>query len=134
VFIVNCAKLKKCETIAVLDQKDDIILTMGKVQAHKRAEKAKRQVDFRLDKKKNPDLFDFEGVIDDCLPNTSFRLTVTKSEIEHLVNKQLLGTLAGKMRLYRIRVLPGDSVKGYVSKYDLTRAKITYRSIKSSTQ
>jgi translation initiation factor IF-1 len=107
---------------------------MGKVQAHKRAEKAKRQVDFRLDKKKNPDLFDFEGVVNDCLPNTSFRLTVTSSEIEQLVNKQLLGTLAGKMRLYRIRVLPGDMVKGYVSKYDLTRAKITYRTIKTKTQ
>jgi translation initiation factor IF-1 len=107
---------------------------MGKVQAHKRAEKAKRQVDFHLDKKKNPDMFDFEGVVNDCLPNTSFRLTVTQSEIEALVGKQLLGTLAGKMRLYRIRVLPGDNVKGYVSKYDLTKAKITYRSIKTVTQ
>lgn len=107
---------------------------MGRVQAHKRREKAKRQHDFTLDKKKNPDMFDFEGVVDDCLPNTSFRLTVTASDVAPLVGKQLLGTLAGKMRLYRIRVLPGDEVKGYVSKYDLTKAKITYRSIKKASQ
>ena len=106
---------------------------MGKVQAHKRAEKAKRQVNFQLDKKKNPDMFDFEGVVDDCLPNTSFRLTVTASEVTPLIGKQLLATLAGKMRLYRIRVMPGDHVKGYVSKYDLTKAKITYRSTKKQT-
>lgn len=108
---------------------------MGKVQAHKRSEKAKRQVNLVAhNKKKSPDLFDFEGVVDDCLPNTSFRLTVTSCEIPELVGKQLLGTLAGKMRLYRIRVLPGDAVKGYVSKYDLSKAKINYRSIKTQTQ
>ena len=107
---------------------------MGKVQAHKRAEKAKRQVNFQLDKQKNPDMFDFEGVVDDCLPNTSFRLTVTSCDLEPLVGKQLLATLAGKMRLYRIRVMPGDKVKGYLSKYDLTKAKITYRSTKPSSQ
>ncbi len=108
---------------------------MGKVQAHKRREKAKRQKSFGLElKQKNPDQFDFEGIINDCLPNTSFRLTVTSSEAEPLVGRQLLATLAGKMRLYRIRVLPGDQVKGYVSKYDLNKAKITYRSTKTVTQ
>ncbi len=107
---------------------------MGKVQAHKRAEKAKRQLDLTTDKKKNPDMFDFEGTVSDCLPNTSFRLTVDTCDLEPLIGKQLLGTLAGKMRLYRIRVLPGDQVKGYVSKYDLTKAKITYRSTKTTTQ
>lgn len=108
---------------------------MGKVQAHKRVEKAKRQQNFGLDhKQKNPDQFDFEGVVNDCLPNTSFRLTVTASDAEPLVGRQLLATLAGKMRLYRIRVLPGDQVKGYVSKYDLSKAKITYRSTKTNTQ
>ncbi|MBQ6437764.1 translation initiation factor IF-1 [bacterium] len=79
-------------------------------------------------------MFDFEGVVDDCLPNTSFRLTVTSCDLEPLVGKQLLATLAGKMRLYRIRVMPGDKVKGYLSKYDLTKAKITYRSTKPSSQ
>lgn len=112
-----------------------IIPLMGKVQAHKRQEKAKRQKNFGLEhRQKDPSVFDFEGVIDDCLPNTSFRLTVTASEVEPLIGKQLLATLAGKMRLYRIRVLPGDQVRGYVSKYDLTKAKIIYRSTKTNTQ
>lgn len=108
---------------------------MGKVQAHKRVEKAKRQNNFGLEhRQKNPDVFDFEGVVNDCLPNTSFKLTVTKSDVEPLIGKQLLATLAGKMRLYRIRVLPGDQVKGYVSKYDLNKAKIVYRSTKTISQ
>ncbi|OGJ37353.1 MAG: hypothetical protein A2383_01265 [Candidatus Pacebacteria bacterium RIFOXYB1_FULL_39_46] len=56
-----------------------------------------------------------------------FRVRITDSVLEPMVGKILLGTLAGKMRLYRIRVMPGDVIKGYVSKYDLTKCKITYR-------
>jgi translation initiation factor IF-1 len=35
--------------------------------------------------------------------------------------------VAGKMRKYRIRVLPGDRVTLEVSPYDLNRGRITYR-------
>ncbi|MBU0576141.1 translation initiation factor IF-1 [Patescibacteria group bacterium] len=77
---------------------------------------------------------EIEGVIEQCLPNTMFRVRVTQAPAESLKSKILLGTLAGKMRLYRIRVLPGDEVKGYVSKYDLGKCKITYRSIKTPLQ
>jgi translation initiation factor IF-1 len=63
-----------------------------------------------------------------------FRITVTDSEVPQMVGRSLLGTLAGKMRLYRIRVMPGDGVKGYVSKYDLKKCKITYRSTKNDSQ
>jgi translation initiation factor IF-1 len=38
-----------------------------------------------------------------------------------------LGTLSGKMRKFRIRVLPGDKVKIEFSPHDLTRGRITYR-------
>jgi translation initiation factor IF-1 len=102
---------------------------MGKVQEHKRAAKAKRQVDTSSNEEKREDVFDIEGVVEECLPNTMFRITVTTSSVPQLVGQKLLGTLAGKMRLFRIRVLPGDSVKGYVSKYDLKKCKITYRSV-----
>jgi len=40
---------------------------------------------------------------------------------------EVLGHLAGKMRRYRIRVLPGDRVRVEVSPYDLDRARIVYR-------
>ena len=38
-----------------------------------------------------------------------------------------IGYTAGKMRRYRIRILPGDRVRVEVSPYDLNRARIVYR-------
>lgn len=107
---------------------------MGKVQDHKRAAKAKRQFDGDTHAPQRDDRFDIEGVVEECLPNTMFRIQVTQSPVPQLVGQQLLGTLAGKMRLYRIRVMPGDGVKGYVSKYDLKKCKITFRSSKNTSQ
>jgi len=40
---------------------------------------------------------------------------------------EALGYTAGKMRRYRIRILPGDRVSIELSPYDLTRGRITYR-------
>ena len=96
---------------------------MGKVQDHKRAAKVKRQREIPV----KTDRLEISGEIEECLPNTMFRVRITDSVLEPMVGKILLGTLAGKMRLYRIRVMPGDVIKGYVSKYDLTKCKITYR-------
>jgi len=108
---------------------------MGKVQAHKRAEKAKRQTNFDQNRKEVPaDSFEIEGVVNECLPNTMFRVTVDTCVVAPMLGKVVIATLAGKMRLYRIRVMPGDRVRGYVSKYDLTKAKITYRSTKPQAQ
>ncbi len=39
----------------------------------------------------------------------------------------VLAHLAGKMRRFRIRVLPGDRVRVEVSPYDLDRGRIVYR-------
>ena len=103
---------------------------MGKVQEHKRAAKAKRQVDTTEQKADRSDRFEVVGVIEECLPNTMFRVKVVESEVVQMKDRTLLGSLAGKMRLFPIRVLPGDMVKGYVSKYDLTKCKITYRTMK----
>ncbi len=102
---------------------------MGKVQEHKRAAKAKRQTDAPMADAKRDDMFEIEGQVEECLPNTMFRVRVTNSPVPQLIGQTLLGILAGKMRLFRIRVLPGDFVKGYVSKYDLKKCKITYRSV-----
>jgi translation initiation factor IF-1 len=107
---------------------------MGRVQDHKRAAKAKRQVDNTTERSSRVDRFEVEGVVEECLPNTMFRIKVTDSEVEQMKDRTLLGTLVGKMRLFRIRVMPGDYIKGYVSKYDLDKCKITYRSVKSPSQ
>jgi translation initiation factor IF-1 len=107
---------------------------MGKVQEHKRAAKARRQVDTSSADAKRDDIFEIEGLVEESLPNTMFRIQVTASPVPQLIGQILLGTLAGKMRLFRIRVLPGDTIKGYVSKYDLKKCKITYRSVQRSPQ
>jgi translation initiation factor IF-1 len=44
-----------------------------------------------------------QGVVDEALPNTMFRVTLDTGE-------QQLCYLAGKMRLHRIKVLVGDKV------------------------
>ena len=71
--------------------------------------------------------FGVSGRVMECLPNTTFRVEIQGGDVPELVGKTLLFTLVGKMRLNRIRVMPGDKVMGYVTKYDLTKGKITFR-------
>lgn len=73
------------------------------------------------------DQFAIFGMVTECLPNTMFRVQIKEADVQELVGKELLFTLAGKMRLNRIRVMPGDHVQGYVTKYDLLKGKITFR-------
>ena len=63
---------------------------------------------------------ELEGVVTEVLGNANFRVQVTETH-------SVLATIAGKMRKFRIRVLPGDRVKVEVSPYDLNRGRITYR-------
>ena len=46
-----------------------------------------------------------------------------KLENDHVV----IGYLSGKMKMYKIRVLPGDSVTMEISPYDLSKGRITRR-------
>ena len=66
------------------------------------------------------DAIEMEGVVEEVLPNATFRVRVNGGH-------DVLTTLGGKMRQFRIRVLQGDQVKIEVSPYDLTRGRITYR-------
>lgn len=61
-----------------------------------------------------------DGIISEALGNTMFRV---KLENEHVI----LATIAGKMRMHYIRILPGDKVALEMSPYDLSRGRITYR-------
>ena len=46
----------------------------------------------------------------------------------HLDNgHETLGYTAGRLRRYRIRMMPGDRVKIELSPYDLQRGRIVYR-------
>lgn len=68
-----------------------------------------------------------EGEVIEALPNTMFRVKVDEHAPDAIKEKTLLCTLAGKMRRYRISVMPGDRVKLDVSPYDFSRGRITYR-------
>ena len=63
---------------------------------------------------------EFEGEVIEALRSGMFRI---KLDNDH----ETLGYTAGKMRRYRIRILPGDRVRVELSPYDLTRGRITYR-------
>lgn len=62
-----------------------------------------------------------EGVVIESLPSTTFKVKLDSGE-------EILAHLAGRMRLYHIRVLVGDRVKVEMSPYDKTKGRIVYRS------
>lgn len=61
-----------------------------------------------------------DGVVKKTLPNAMFRV-----EIEG--GHEVLAHVSGKMRMYYIRILPGDRVALELSPYDLTRGRIVLR-------
>ena len=63
---------------------------------------------------------ELEGKVIESLPNTVFRVQLDSGQL-------ILGHLSGKMRLHRIRVLPGDKVLLEVTPYDLSKGRITRR-------
>ncbi|PIS08729.1 translation initiation factor IF-1 [Candidatus Beckwithbacteria bacterium CG10_big_fil_rev_8_21_14_0_10_34_10] len=77
----------------------------------------KKNLDNR-DKKVEKDVI--EGEITEALPNAMFRVKISDGRI-------LLCTLSGKMRIHRIRVMPGDQVKLETTPYDETKGRIVYR-------
>lgn len=63
---------------------------------------------------------EFIGKVEELLPSAKFKI---KLENGH----QIIGHLSGKMRLNRIKLLPGDRVKVEMTPYDLTKGRIIYR-------
>ena len=61
-----------------------------------------------------------DGIIEEALPNATLRV---KLENDHTI----LAHISGKMRMYYIKILPGDKVKVEMSPYDLTKGRITFR-------
>lgn len=61
-----------------------------------------------------------DGEVSELLPSASFRV---KLENGH----EILTHLSGKMRINRIRLLPGDRVRVQMTPYDLTKGRIVFR-------
>lgn len=68
----------------------------------------------------NKQMTEANGVVMEALPNTQFKV-----ELED--GREILAHLAGKMRLHRIRVMPGDKVTVELTQYDENKGRITYR-------
>ena len=61
-----------------------------------------------------------DGIVTEALSNAMFRV---KLDNGHMVTAHI----SGKMRMFYIRLLPGDKVKLEMSPYDLTKGRITFR-------
>jgi translation initiation factor IF-1 len=61
-----------------------------------------------------------DGEVLEALPNAQFRVRLENGH-------EILGLLSGKMRMYYIKILPGDKVTVELSPYDLTKGRIVYR-------
>jgi translation initiation factor IF-1 len=60
------------------------------------------------------------GVVIEALPNATFRIKLENG-------REILGYLAGKMRMFRIKVLIGDKVSVEMNSYDETKGRIIKR-------
>ncbi len=63
---------------------------------------------------------ELEGEVVEALSNGKYRIALDNGH-------ETLGYIAGKMRRFRIRILPGDRIKIELSPYDLSRGRIVYR-------
>jgi len=67
------------------------------------------------------DIIEVEGEVLELLPNTKFRVKLPNGHV-------VLAHISGKMRMHFIKILPGDKVLVEISKYDLSKGRIVYRS------
>jgi translation initiation factor IF-1 len=68
----------------------------------------------------NKKVFQKQGMVIEALPSTNFRVKLDE------VN-EVLCHLSGRLRMYRIKILPGDRVTVEMSPYDEKRGRIVYR-------
>jgi len=60
------------------------------------------------------------GEVIELLPNANFKVVLESGQ-------EILAHLTGKMRMYKIRILPGDKVTVEMSPYDMTKGRIIFR-------
>ena len=65
-------------------------------------------------------LFQKRGVVTEALPSTLFRVKLEDGN-------EILAHLAGKLRMFRIKILPGDKVTVEMNAYDEKRGRIVFR-------
>ena len=68
----------------------------------------------------NKDTIEVKGKVVESLPNAVFRVKIESGQ-------EVLGHIAGRLRVNHIRILPGDNVLVELTPYDLKRGRITRR-------
>lgn len=66
------------------------------------------------------EVIELTGTVLETLPNAMFKVELENGHV-------ILAHISGKMRMYYIRILPGDKVTVQMTPYDLTKGRITYR-------
>lgn len=71
-------------------------------------------------KKNQKGFIEIDGEVEELLPAANFQVK--------LVNGHgIRAHLSGKMRMHKIRILPGDKVTVEMTPYDLSKGRIIYR-------
>lgn len=73
---------------------------------------------------KNEEKHEIKGTVQETLPSVTFRVTYETEEGEE---REILAHLSGKMKMYHIRVVPGDTVLVEMPSKDAERGRITRR-------
>ncbi|MDR2164904.1 MAG: translation initiation factor IF-1 [Zoogloeaceae bacterium] len=66
------------------------------------------------------DFIEMQGEVLENLPNATFKVKLENGHVVHAF-------ISGKMRMHYIRILPGDKVTVQLTPYDLTKARIVFR-------
>jgi translation initiation factor IF-1 len=70
------------------------------------------------------DVIELIGVVVETFPNATFQVKIISEQAK---GHELLCHLAGRMRVNRVHILPGDKVRVEMTPYDLQKGRITYR-------
>ncbi len=71
--------------------------------------------------KTEQDTIEVEGKVLELLPNTQFKVELPNGH-------SVIAHISGRMRMHYIKIIPGDKVLVQISKYDLKKGRIVYRS------
>lgn len=74
----------------------------------------------QVEQEERTDRLVLEGKVEEALPGTLFRIRCN-------TGNEVICTLSGKLRINRIRLLPGDNVTIEVSPYDVSKGRVTWR-------
>lgn len=70
---------------------------------------------------KNSEILELIGVVDEVLPNSTFRVKVEN------MTSTVLCYMGGRLKQNKIKVILGDKVRIELSPYDLSKGRISFR-------